>query len=140
MSNGRRCLFSILVAVLLAAAVYASLRPTEYPPHHPDDVAPGLVGAGERSSKWPKVRAAYMRGNPVCEACGATCDLEVHHIAIFSEEPERELDPTNLITLCRSDHLKLGHKCEDGHTNWKCGNPNVRDEAARELMRRYGPK
>lgn len=136
--------FSILVAIGLALAVSASLRNAPLSPHHPDEesveLEPGQVGAG-RSSKWPAVRAAYMKGHPVCEACGAKTDLEVHHVVSFHTDPILELEPANLITLCRTDHLKLGHRCDDGHTNWgKCENPNVREDAARALIQRYGPK
>lgn len=142
--NGKRCLFSVLVPLGLAAALFASLRVQSYPEHHPgiDDGQPvGLVGAAPRSSKWPAVRAAYLRGHPVCEACGAKSDLEVHHVTAFHDDPAKELDPTNFIVLCREDHLRLGHRCDDGHSNWgKCANPNVRADAARELIRRFGPK
>src|SRR5690242_4959568 len=66
-----------------------------------------------RSGKWPKVRAEYLEKHPVCEACGSDQDLQVHHVLQFRTHPERELDPTNLITLCgpggHNCHIRIGH-------------------------------
>jgi len=74
----------------------------------------------ERSPKWPAVRDRHIKNNPTCAACGATGNLQVHHIRPFHLFPELELDSTNLITLCEvvivdddkqndNHHLKLGH-------------------------------
>lgn len=42
---------------------------------------PGVVAAGvPRSSKWPAVRAAHLKANPSCEACGQRDAREVHHV------------------------------------------------------------
>lgn len=68
-----------------------------------------------RSSKWASVRAAHLQNHPTCAACDGTSSLEVHHIKPFHLQPELELDPTNLITLCESKkngvncHLLFGH-------------------------------
>lgn len=69
----------------------------------------------KRSSKWRDVRAAHLIVNPACELCGSKDKLEVHHIVPFHVDPTKELDPTNLITLCESKkggvtcHLFFGH-------------------------------
>lgn len=69
-----------------------------------------------RSPKWPGVRQAHLEKNPKCIACGGTAHLQVHHVVPFHIAPERELDPTNLATLCESKkygvncHLFAGHK------------------------------
>lgn len=63
-----------------------------------------------RSSKWPKVRKQHLAENPVCSACGRSKNLEVHHIEPVHLNPDRELDPTNLITLCSDPcHIVFGH-------------------------------
>jgi len=85
----------------------------------------GLFGAA-RSSKWSAVRRDFLKLHPACEACGSTDDLNVHHIQPFNVAPELELDPTNLITLCRKHHFEVGHL-----GNWKSANATVREDAAK---------
>ena len=69
----------------------------------------------KRSSKWPKVRAEHLKGNPKCELCGGLEKIEVHHIIPYSVAPKLELEEWNLITLCESSkngvncHLWFGH-------------------------------
>ncbi|MDE3023507.1 MAG: HNH endonuclease [Pseudomonadota bacterium] len=71
--------------------------------------------ASKRSDKWPEARAAHLKLQPVCQVCGGSSKLEVHHIRPFHLHPELELDPTNLITLCEAKndgvncHLFCGH-------------------------------
>jgi 5-methylcytosine-specific restriction endonuclease McrA len=94
--------------------------------------APKKLG-GKRSRKWPKVRKAYVKKHPLCEACGSKRKPEVHHIEDFSTNPALELDPANLITLCRAGcqcHLSFGHL-----GSWKSINPNVGADSARFLFR-----
>jgi hypothetical protein len=79
--------------------------------------------ADERSPQWRKVRAEHLAVEPQCAACGEEGELEVHHIVPFNEKPELELEPTNLITLCRHCHWRLGH----GGKDWSEGWPDVRD-------------
>jgi len=80
-------------------------------------------GATEpRSSKWPKVRDAHLKIDPVCNVCGGKEDLNVHHIIPFHIDKSKELDPTNLITLCnaRGCHFAFGHLFD-----WQSSNPSV---------------
>jgi len=72
---------------------------------------PGLVAAGvPRSPKWAKVRAAHLKAHPACEACGQRDALEVHHVQPFHLQPDLELDPANLMTLCGDPcHIVHGH-------------------------------
>jgi len=85
-----------------------------------------------RSSRWPSVRGAYLERHPACEACGGTQNLEVHHVKPFHDFPMRELDMTNLMTLCMAPdkecHLRVGHL-----GNWKKFNANARADAAQIL-------
>lgn len=70
----------------------------------------------------------HLASEPFCKACGHEADLEVHHIEPFHLDPAKELDPTNLITLCEATpqecHLHIGHL-----GNWKNFNPKVREQA-----------
>jgi 5-methylcytosine-specific restriction endonuclease McrA len=73
------------------------------------------------------VRKAHLKRNKTCAACGGKKELEVHHIVPVHLSPERELDPTNLITLCeaRECHHAFGHMYD-----WRFGNPKVVEDAA----------
>lgn len=77
-----------------------------------------------RSPRWPTVRAAHLKREPFCRACGTRDNLSVHHKIPFHRAPEIELDPGNLITLCESDahncHLIFGHLL-----SWHAFNPTV---------------
>ena len=89
----------------------------------------------ERSPKWRATRKRFLAKNPECAACGARRGLQVHHVEPFHLNPGRELDVTNLITLCEyvgglECHELLGHG-----DHWKCYVPDVRVLAA-ELRER----
>lgn len=91
------------------------------------------TGGKPRSSKWPKARAKWLSTHPTCAACGTKDKCEVHHVVPFSFDPSRELDETNFLTLCESDHqchIRVGHSY-----NWECANPNSREDAALQLKR-----
>ena len=79
----------------------------------------------KRSDKWHTIRKHHIEKEGWCKYCGGTTHLEVHHIEPFHLNPDKELDDTNLITLCedigKDCHLKVGHL-----GNWKNFNPNVR--------------
>jgi len=68
-----------------------------------------------RSGHWPTVRKNHLALHPVCEVCGGSEKLEVHHIHPFHLHPDLELDPNNLATLCEANkdgvncHLFVGH-------------------------------
>ena len=85
--------------------------------------------AEARSPKWPALEKAHLLKEPACVACGGTTHLEAHHIIPFHVDSSKELDPTNLITLCRhpshDDHFIWGHFCD-----FKAWNPNVREDAS----------
>ena len=78
-----------------------------------------------RSNQWSKVRAEHLKKQPICQACGSKKDLDVHHIEPVSVNPNRELDPSNLITLCsKYCHLAIGHLMDT-----KSWNENVIEDA-----------
>ena len=65
-----------------------------------------------RSPQWDHVRDSFLAEHPKCAACGSSEELQVHHIIPYHVEASRELDVTNLITLCmgvNSCHLYIGH-------------------------------
>jgi 5-methylcytosine-specific restriction endonuclease McrA len=67
------------------------------------------------------VRAAHLKRQPACAACGRTEKLEVHHIVPFHKDASRELDPQNLVTMCDTPcHLVHGH-----YLSWRRANPEV---------------
>lgn len=87
--------------------------------------------SAKRSNKWPTVEKHFREAHPTCEACGSKKRLNVHHCMPFHLDSSKELDPTNLITLCMSKnecHLHIGHG-----GSFKQYNPNVREDAAEAL-------
>lgn len=86
----------------------------------------------KRSSLWPTVRKEHLRSNGVCAVCGGRRQLNVHHIIPFHLEPLKELDATNLITLCEGNstincHLRFGHWGNYARKH----NPCIREDAAK---------
>ena len=87
------------------------------------------VGHGmARSPKWPGVQKLHLKFHPVCEACGSTKKLNVHHKHPFHLFPQFELDMNNLITLCmdpeKECHILIGHG-----DNFKDYNPDVETDS-----------
>jgi 5-methylcytosine-specific restriction endonuclease McrA len=86
------------------------------------------ISEPKRSDKWPTVRKHHLEKEGWCKFCGGTEGLQVHHCEPFHIDPAKELDPTNLITLCelmdKECHLHIGHL-----GNWKNFNPKVREQA-----------
>lgn len=80
-----------------------------------------LLHSALRAPGWPALRRAHLAKHPACAVCGATSDREVHHIKPFTLFPDLEMDPKNLVTLCRSKnwgfncHLRVGH---GGNYSW----------------------
>ena len=96
----------------------------------------GKTPGRKRSSKWRGVREVFLMKHPMCEGCGSFVKLEVHHIVPFHEDPSLELEPNNLMTLCRrkkygiSCHLFVGHK-----GNWRLINSDAYQTA--RMIYRY---
>jgi hypothetical protein len=62
-----------------------------------------------RSSNWKIIRKKHLEENPFCSGCKKIDKLEVHHIEPYHVNPNRELDSSNLITLCKNCHFTIGH-------------------------------
>lgn len=83
------------------------------------------IRGATRSPKWSSVRREFLQKNPSCAACGSMKRPEVHHIVPVHVEPLRELDTTNLITLCdKYCHFVFGH-----FMNWKSWNSQVIEDS-----------
>lgn len=85
-------------------------------------------GGVARSGKWPEVQKSFLKANPLCAVCACEnkllSPLNVHHCQPYHLYPELELDPNNLITLCRPHHLLVGHLMK-----WASFNKDVRTDA-----------
>lgn len=89
-------------------------------------LVPENMFGGDRSPRWREVRAEHILKEPVCQACGKTAKLDVHHIVPVAIDKSRELDPENLITLCNQPcHLVFGH-----FMSYYCYNSAVREMVA----------
>ena len=87
----------------------------------------GTVPSVKRSGKWPKVEKAHLADHPGCAVCGATKQVNVHHVKPYHLFPELELEAGNLITLCCGEH---DHHLLFGHLgDFKAFNPTVRADA-----------
>lgn len=81
-----------------------------------------------RSGRWRSVRAAHVRLEPKCIVCDSDENLNVHHIIPFNDNPDLELDPDNLCTLCREHHFSVGHDPDfrgPETPGWSKSNKNV---------------
>ena len=100
-----------------------------------DTVRELVVKPLTRSSGWSKVRKEHLKRHPECAICGTKDQPAVHHIVPFGEDPHLELNPVNLITLCRKykHHFTFGHLMK-----WKLYNPEIVQSAQyyQELIRK----
>jgi 5-methylcytosine-specific restriction endonuclease McrA len=67
-----------------------------------------------RSPKWREFSKAIIKAEGVCSVCTRTRGLECHHEIPFWIAQDLELEPDNVIVLCRRCHLIFGH-----NGNWK---------------------
>jgi len=56
--------------------------------------------------EWQKLREEVLR-NGQCQVCGATSNLEVHHVIKPNGNPELFFDKANLMILCHKCHVKI---------------------------------
>lgn len=89
-----------------------------------------------RSPKWHAVERAHLKLHPWCEVCKTRSGVEVHHVIPFHVDAAHELDPTNLISLCRVHHLLFGHLGDWKSWNLKCAD-DVRVWDSKFLTRPY---
>jgi hypothetical protein len=83
-----------------------------------------LVAGKPRSGKWQAVEKAFLKRHPRCAVCASVKAVNVHHLVPYHKRSDLELDPLNLITLCRDHHLTFGHL-----GSWKSWNKMLRIDA-----------
>lgn len=77
-----------------------------------------------RSPKWSSVRSEHLLSQPKCAICGSATKPEVHHIVPVHIDASKELDPTNLVTLCdKYCHFVFGHLM-----SWRSWNQNIMND------------
>lgn len=89
----------------------------------------------KRSPKWPALEKKWLKEHPTCGVCGSgntRGTLAVHHIIPFHIDPTKELDETNLMTLCENKsricHFVFGH-----FYNWTLFNKDIVQDAPHML-------
>lgn len=75
---------------------------------------PGVYGATDhpRSPQWRGVRDKFARAHPDCafyKCSELTTKRQIHHLEPFHINPSRELDVTNLVSVCPKHHLYVCH-------------------------------
>lgn len=116
--------FALFAICCLAMGWWLWLEASRIPPEPMDQAIESVdvpIFEGDRSSQWQAVRDAFVRKYPACEACGSKRELNVHHVRPFALWPELELVESNLITLCREHHFRIGH---DPDGPWKPKKPS----------------
>ena len=96
-----------------------------------------------RSPQWREVRQRHLEKEPYCQFCGSDTKLEVHHILPFHLFPSEELEPSNLVTLCRGSGrhgLKSCHRAFGHLGDWKNFNLTVREDCDVWFKRFNGDK
>lgn len=79
------------------------------------------LSLNNRSKLWPAKRKEHLDKYPCCAVCGSYIRPEVHHIIPFHVDPSKELEDTNLITLCgKYCHFVFGHLM-----NWSSWNTDI---------------
>tara|TARA_R100001143_G_C3272689_1_gene92930 strand:+ start:84 stop:374 length:291 start_codon:yes stop_codon:yes gene_type:complete len=67
-----------------------------------------------KSQAWQRFRAAYLQANPLCVECHkhkrVKAAVIVDHIIPFKKAPERSLDVSNMRSLCRACHNRVGER------------------------------
>jgi hypothetical protein len=95
---------------------------------------PGSAPVVSRVHAWRTLRAEHLRSEPQCAACGSRSRLVVHHIVPVHIDRARELDVSNLITLCEGYEYGVNCHLYHGHGGrWERWNPQVREQAASAL-------
>jgi 5-methylcytosine-specific restriction endonuclease McrA len=58
------------------------------------------------SGEWRRLRRQLRnRAACMCETCGSTDDLHMHHVRPWAEYPELRMELDNLMLLCRGCHI-----------------------------------
>lgn len=85
----------------------------------------GILKFIRSCNSWSCKRRRHIQKQPCCMCCGSCHKPEVHHIIPVSVDASKELDPSNLITLCRTCHFVFGHLMD-----FRSWNTNVLQDVA----------
>lgn len=58
------------------------------------------------------IKAVKERDNYICRECGATEQIEAHHMYDFDRYVEKRFDVNNGVALCKSCHMKITRMLE----------------------------
>lgn len=71
-----------------------------------------------RSSKiYNKFKLAVLKRDKVCQCCGSSENLHVHHISSYKHDKQRRADTSNGIVLCEDCHHQFHSLYGKGHKN-----------------------
>jgi len=75
---------------------------------------PSIVQRVRESWACSQAKREHIRKYPQCAVCGCQrtflrISLEAHHVVPVHVDPGLAADPHNLITLCKTHHLYVGH-------------------------------
>ena len=73
-----------------------------------------------RSARWQRLRAYHLAHHPLCARCEAIGlaepATEVHHIVKCHDNPQLQMDPNNLESLCQAHHAPLAADDRRGYS------------------------
>ena len=85
---------------------------------------PTQIISKDRDPRWKSLRNRFIFENPCCAVCGKCDNLIVHHKLPVSLFPHKQLDWSNLVTLCENNnfncHFVVGHLMD-----WRNYNPDI---------------
>lgn len=71
-----------------------------------------------RSSKiYNKFKIHVLKRDEVCQCCGSTENLHVHHLSSYKHDKQRRADTSNGIVLCEDCHTQFHSLYGKGHKN-----------------------
>lgn len=71
-----------------------------------------------RSSKiYNKFKRHVLKRDEVCQCCGSTENLHVHHLSSYKHDKQRRADTSNGIVLCEDCHTQFHSLYGKGHKN-----------------------
>ena len=73
-----------------------------------------------RSRRWQRLRAYHLKHHPLCARCEAIGlaepATEVHHIVKCHDDPQLQIDPNNLESICQAHHAPLAADDRRGYS------------------------
>ena len=79
-----------------------------------------LVQIMHAEYEWRKTRSEFLKNQPLCQMCGITRELQVHHVYPWHLFIPLRFVHDNLVTLCQPCHFRFGH-----WQDWHRFNPEI---------------